>query len=370
MRLLRDLPINGRTQGHRSLNSTQGHRSFNSKCTALFGEVACTERLSSGAAPRIWTYWRSSSGGPDGRGILITGQRRGKGVVRSLRAHERRRAGAAFVAVNCGNLGSELLENEMFGHARGAYTGANLAGAGLAAEAEGGTLFFDEVDSLPHVSQAKLLRFVQSKEYRRLGESRVRQANVRIMAASNADLPTLAANGAFREDLFFRLRVFPVQIKPLAERRDDLQLLIEHFLRRYAAEYHVAEPRLSEEAYRALLGYAWPGNVRELENCIRFLICMQFDRPIEPPDLPLLAHANGAPPASSHTGFEFGELSFQDAKRRLVDSFEREYVNNALRKSNGNINRAAIASGKHRRAFFQLMRKHQLRPDEHRNRAD
>lgn len=288
--------------------------------------------------------------------ILITGP---TGVGKELyaafaHAHSRRRD-APFVVANCSNLASDLLENEVFGHARGAYTGAHAAGEGLATRAEGGTLFLDEVDSLPLVSQAKLLRFIQLREYRRLGEPHPRRANVRFIAACNADLPKLVREGAFRSDLFFRLRVAPIDIPALAERRDDIGPLIEHFLVRCAAEYQVPPARLSPAARDCLLAHDWPGNVRELENCLRYLTCLQLERPAMPEDL-LPCGLAGAASA-------LAERSLRAEKQRLVEAFEREFLEKALSRAGGNVSEAARQSGKHRRAFFELMRRYGVSGD-------
>ncbi|MGE0853102.1 MAG: sigma 54-interacting transcriptional regulator [Hyphomicrobiaceae bacterium] len=283
--------------------------------------------------------------------ILITGP---TGVGKELYAayaHARsRRSTGPFVVANCSNLGSDLLENEVFGHARGAYTGAHAAGEGLAARAEGGTLFLDEVDALPLVSQAKLLRFIQQREYRRLGEPHPRRANIRFVAACNADLTTLVREGHFRSDLFFRLRVAPVAIPPLAERRDDIPPLVEYFLVRSAEEYSVTPACLSSATRDCLLAHDWPGNVRELENCLRYVTCLQLDREVEPEDM--LPCGLGALRVSAEPA------SLREAKGRLVENFERDYLVDALRRASGNVAEAARQSGKHRRAFFELMRKH------------
>ena len=292
--------------------------------------------------------------------ILITGP---TGVGKELyaafaHAHSRRRD-KPFVVANCSNLGGDLLENEVFGHARGAYTGAHAAGEGLAARAEGGTLFLDEVDSLPLVSQAKLLRFIQQREYRRLGEPHPRRANIRFIAACNADLTTLVREGGFRSDLFFRLRVAPVAIPPLAERRADIPPLIEHFLERSAREYVVAPAHLSSEARQCLLDHDWPGNVRELENCLRYITCLQLDRDVQPEDM--LPCGLG----TARSGAEVASL--RAAKGRLVEDFERDYLADALRRAGGNVTEAARQSGKHRRAFFELMRKYGMTSDGYRD---
>lgn len=317
--------------------------------------------------------------------VLITGP---SGVGKELYAaytHEHsRRCAAPMVTVNCSNLPSHILENELFGHARGAYTGAHATMGGIASAADGGSLFFDEIDTLQPMSQAKLLRFIQTKEYRRLGETNLRRADVRFIAASNANLEELVRTGRFREDLYFRLRVVPIQIKPLAERREDIEPLLDHFAGRYAAEYDLPAVGLSASARRCLQAYCWPGNVRELENCVRYLTCLDLGRAVEPDDLLLYAFesdreifepaesVNHDAPDAATTGFDSApdpvHETMQASKARLIDNFERYYVDRALAAANGNISKAARLSGKHRRAFFELLRKYDFdagdyRPD-------
>ena len=168
--------------------------------------------------------------------------------------------------VNCGALPVDLLENELFGHVGGAFTGARPQSDGLVAAAEGGTLFLDEVDALALVCQVKLLRFLQEKEYRRLGETRIRRANVRIIAATNTDLLAAVHDGCFREDLFFRLRVVPIEVPALRERPSDIPLLLEAYGSRYAETYKLPKIMISDTALKRLTSYVWPGNIRELEN--------------------------------------------------------------------------------------------------------
>ena len=293
--------------------------------------------------------------------ILISGP---TGVGKELYArfvhcHSIRRK-ASFVPVNCGALANELLENEFFGHVGGAFTGARPQSEGLVAEAEGGTLFLDEVDSLTLPCQVKLLRFLQEKQYRRLGETKIRHSNVRFIAATNANLLVAVRDGRFREDLFFRLRVVPVEVPPLRERPDDIPVLLSLYVSYYAKAYQLVQICFSEGARRRLENYAWPGNIRELENCVRYLTCLQLNRTVETPDLPLLDIEGEKNPTLEQSGRT--EQSFREAKRKLVNHFERIYLEDALHKSNGNIARAARASGKPRRAFFELMRKHRVNP--------
>jgi DNA-binding NtrC family response regulator len=283
------------------------------------------------------------------------------------------RAGHAFVPVNCGSVPVALFENELFGHVGGAFTGARPSSEGLVTEADGGTLFLDEIDTLEPSAQVKLLRFLQQREYRRLGENRMRKANVRIVAASNADLVRNVRESRFREDLFFRVHVFPVRILPLRERAEDIQPLLAEYVQRSAKLYGVECVRFTAEAVRRLETYSWPGNVRELENCVRYLTSRRLGRAVEARDLNLLDElvpAGGSdfeiPSLASREAPSGSVFSLQAAKRSLVGDFERNYLINALRASDGNIARAARASGKPRRAFFELMRKYHLRAGDYR----
>jgi len=261
-----------------------------------------------------------------------------------------------FVAVNCGSIPADLFENELFGHVGGAFTGARAQAVGLVAAAEGGTLFFDEVDALAPQNQIKLLRLLQEKEYRRLGDARSQAADVRVLAATNRDIVRAARAGSFREDLLFRLRVVPLHIPPLRERRDDVLPIVDAFVPWYAVEYAVEAIAFTQSARELLVRYAWPGNIREVENLVRNLTCIYPGQAVEPAQLPLLDDrppqpgATGTPPCGS----------FKELKSNVVAEFERKYIEDALAAADGNIARAARTAGKPRRAFFELMRKHGL----------
>jgi two-component system, NtrC family, response regulator GlrR len=219
---------------------------------------------------------------------------------------------------------------------------------------------------------------LQEKEYRQLGETRIRRANVRIIAATNTNLLAAVHDGYFREDLFFRLRVVPIEVPALRERPSDIPLLLEKYVIRYAEAYKLSQITFSHAALERFMSYAWPGNIRELENCVNYLTCLQLDRPVELCDLPLLggkeiAYANegangvGNDHANGHVGNVGSELTkrpYNEAKRDLVDHFEREYIESCLRHNEGNIAKAARASGKPRRVFFELMRKHGIKAAE------
>lgn len=288
--------------------------------------------------------------------LLISGET-GVGKEQYARyAHEQSpRRDKPFVPVNCGSIPADLFENELFGHVRGAFTGARPKTVGLVAAAQGGTLFFDEVDALAPTNQVKLLRLLQEKEYRPLGDARAQGADVRVVAATNRNLVQASRTGTFRDDLLFRLRVVPVEIPPLRERRDDVLPIIDAFVPWYATEYRVEAITFTDAARERLATYAWPGNIREAENLVRNLTCLRPGEHIGPHQLPLLeeTHVNG-----KANGKPSG--SFSRMKSVIVADFERQYIEQALTSTGGNIAQAARNAGKPRRAFFEKMRRYGL----------
>lgn len=253
-----------------------------------------------------------------------------------------------FVAVNCGALPDQLVENELFGHTKGAFTDASLEQKGLLGEAEGGTLLLDEVDSLSPASQVKLLRFLQELEYRPLGSSKSLKANVRVLASTNAKLKHLVQEKLFREDLYYRLNILSASIPPLRERMEDIPLLVTHFLKKYEQD---REKDISSEALQKLLNYHWPGNVRELENIIHRSVTLYDTRTIEANQIDLTLNSN-----SIHSY----NNSFREAKSGLIKQFERGYLANLLAKHKGNVSQASKAAGKERRSFQRLLQKYGL----------
>ncbi len=274
--------------------------------------------------------------GPSKSTILVEGES-GTGkelVARAIHTHSPR-SGAPFVTVNSGSMPSDLLESNLFGHVRGSFTGAVANKKGLFEAAEGGSIFFDEIGTISLETQAKLLRVIQEKEFMRVGSVETQKADVRIIAATNVDLKRMVAEGRFRDDLYYRLCVITIPIPPLRERREDIPLLAEHFIRIYASENNKAISGLHPDAMRALLDHDWPGNVRELENAIEraVVLCpggaiglvllpetvLQPDRTERPVRLP----ENGS--------------TYKD----LVEDYERRLVRTALRRTGGVQKRAA-----------------------------
>lgn len=253
-----------------------------------------------------------------------------------------------FVPIDCGAMPPELTESELFGHERGAFTGAVSRNRGLIAAANHGTLFLDEIDALSLAVQAKLLRFIQERAYRPLGSSEIKEADVRIISATNRDLQQRVRDNQFREDLFYRLNVVQLRLPGLRQRSDDVIMLARHFAEKYAARFHQPGREFSRRALQKLLLYQWPGNIRELENVVEAAVALCDGPIIRAGDLPL-------PQEQSPD-----QLSFREAKAQTVNEFERQYLVRLLRACGGNVSEAARAAGKNRRAFWELVRKHRV----------
>jgi DNA-binding NtrC family response regulator len=282
--------------------------------------------------------------------VLITGETgTGKELFARAIHYSSARASQPFMPVNCGALPAELVENELFGHERGAYTSAVSLQTGLIEEANGGTLFLDEIDCLPVPAQVKLLRFLQEKEYRPLGSPRVKQANVRVIAASNANLEEAVGHGKVRQDLFYRLNIISIALPPLRDRKEDIPLLANYFLAKYARECECEIGGFSREALHLLTVYTWPGNVRQLEHAIERASVLCKGHRIEVEDL-LLSSAD----------LDKGRESLQEAKAKEIARFERNYIQGVLAICKGNITQAAQVAQKNRRAFWQLIQKHAI----------
>ena len=291
-------------------------------------------------------------------GVLILGETgTGKEVCAQAVHYLSARASRPWVAVNCGAIPVELVESELFGHVRGAYTTAHNSREGLVAEAEGGTLFLDDIDCLPLSAQSKLLRFLEEREYRVVGANAVRTSDVRVIAACNRNLVDLAARGAFRQDLYFRLNVLTLTLPPLRDRREDIPALAAHCVEEMARRLGRRSLPLSPQALRKLLAHDWPGNVRELQHVIERALVMSSGPTLCADDLDI-GDANAAASA---------DVSFRVAKARVVEQFERTYIEQLLASYDGNITHAAQEAKKNRRAFFALIRKHRIEPQRFRS---
>jgi len=285
--------------------------------------------------------------------VLISGESgTGKELVARAIHRQGPRRDRPFVAVNCGAIPPELLESELFGHERGSFTGAHARKLGKFEVAHTGTLFLDEVATLRVDLQPKLLRAIQEREIERVGGSRGVKIDVRFIAATNVDLRRAVADGAFREDLFYRLNVVPIAVPPLRERRDDIPLLVNHFLRKYARQFCRPASEVSSGALELLQQYHWPGNVRELENIIERSVALAADKVIQLADIPLdLAMVPGRTP------WDDG-LTFREARQE----FERQLILRALDRAGGNQTVAARMLGMHRNTLITKMVHLGLRP--------
>ncbi len=268
----------------------------------------------------------------------------GKELIARTIHYFSRRASKPFVPVNCGALPENLLESELFGYKRGAFTDAHADTRGLVDEANTGTLFLDEVGEVSPRVQVKLLRFLQEKEVKPLGSTKTIRVDVRIVSATNRDLMEAIKDGYFREDLYYRLNIVPIFIPPLRERKEDIPLLANHFLRKFSQEYNKDIKKISPLALQRLVGHDWPGNIRELENKIQQCVVVATRDVIEPDDVEL--------PGELHT--------FKKEKQKIVGEFERNYITKMLTINNGNITRAAKSAGMDRKNFWQLMKKYEI----------
>jgi len=308
--------------------------------------------------------------------VLVRGESgTGKELVAKAIHFRSPRANGPFVAVNCAAFSRELVESELFGHEKGSFTGAIARREGKFEAAEGGTLFLDEIGDMNLETQAKLLRVIQEKRFERIGGNQSLSANVRIIAATNQDLEAMVADGRFREDLYYRIKVVEIRVPPLRERREDIPRLVQHFLKeacdRFGTPQKQLRKQLTPEAMRACVENQWRGNVRSLRSAIEQAVILASGDDITPADL----FGGGAPESATKPGAEIasmptGELNsasrphgengsalrFREAKEKFVGEWEREYFVRALRATNGNISRAAEKVGMYRQSFQQKMR--------------
>ncbi len=303
---------------------------------------------------------------PTNASVFITGESgTGKELFAQYIHRESRRARRAFVAVNCAALPGELLESEMFGHKRGAFTGAIRDKAGLLEVADQGTFFLDELAEMPTALQAKLLRVLQDGVLRRVGSEKDNAVvDVRFLSATNRDPEAALEEGLLRHDLYYRLRVVPIQIPALRDRPEDIPVLIRHFIDHFWRRHQLPgkdAPRLARESLERLVGYDWPGNVRELQNVIENLVVLSDpDEDIQPDRLSILGgDSDLSRPISGLPSID-GSMPFHDAKHEIVDRFEREYLSQLVARTEGNMSEAARQAGIDRTTLYRLMDKHNL----------
>jgi two-component system response regulator HydG len=307
---------------------------------------------------------------PTASTVLILGES-GTGKELTARAIHKQspRANKQFVAVNCAAIPVDLVESELFGHMRGAFSGATATRPGLFEVADGGTLFLDEVGDLPLAAQVKLLRALQEGEVKRVGSNETRIVDVRVIAATNVDLRNRIAAGRFREDLYYRLNVVAISVPPLRERPEDIPLLAQHFVGRYAERTNRPIRGISERAMELLMAHAWPGNVRELENAIERAVVFCRSETIQPSDLPFSADTpRSGPPSGGESATasaaavppsaaDVADLCYRDAKAKAVAAFEAVYFSGLLERTGGNVSEAARRAGLDRSNFRRAARR-------------
>jgi two-component system response regulator PilR (NtrC family) len=293
--------------------------------------------------------------------VLITGESgTGKELVARALHQQSLRRDRPFVAINCGALTETLLESELFGHMKGSFTGADTTKKGLVEGAEGGTIFLDEIGETTPMMQVKLLRVLQERKFRRVGGLEEIEADIRVLAATNQDLPKMVAEGRFREDLYYRINVIPIQLPPLRERREDIPLIAEHFLAKYRQSMGKTLEGISGEAMELLVRHHWPGNIRELENIVERAVALERTPVILAESLP--AHLRG--PAPLLTGPVTSDPSALPPGFDLeqhVQSVERRYLAQALERAGGVQVRAAELLGMSFRSFRYYAKKYNLK---------
>ena len=293
--------------------------------------------------------------------VLVTGESgTGKELIAQAIHYNSPRKEKKFVAINCGALPASLLESELFGYRKGAFTGAAENRRGLLETADGGTLFLDEVGNLPMTVQKTLLRFLQEQEFNRLGDPTPTKVDVRVLSATNADLKIAVKAGEFREDLFYRLNVVNIHLPPLRERRDDIPLLAAHFIGLQNSKFNTQVKGLTPDAHEAAVDYAWPGNIRQLRNVIEASLAMEGSSYIT---LPVLSQfievASGLRESSGEAGVDEGEYN------KALSRFETDYIRGLLKKNNGNVEAAAKEAGTNMATIYRKIKKYGIRKDEY-----
>ena len=280
--------------------------------------------------------------GPSEANILITGENgTGKGVVAKVLHERSNRNDRPFISVNMGGLPEGIFESELFGHVKGAFTDAKTDRAGRFELADQGTLFMDEIGNIPMTQQNKLLRLLETGEFERVGSSKTRTVDVRIISATNADMQEAVKSGAFRQDLLYRLNTILIHLPPLRERREDIPLLATHFLERHSRKYNRAIEGFSEDALKTMAVYEWPGNIRELDHCVERAVLMCKQQSIETPNLGL-------------SGVAQGQSSLDDMS---LDEVEKYFIQRTLTRYKGNANEAAKALGLSRSAYYRRLQR-------------
>ena len=316
-----------------------------------------------GSSPQMQNVYRLvAKCAPTSSTILLTGESgTGKELIAHAIHYNSLRKDKPFVPVDCNSLSENLLESEMFGHVKGSFTGAVTNKRGMFELADNGTLFLDEIGNISLTTQAKLLRVIQEREFRAVGDTRTQGANFRLITASNKDLKTMVAEGTFREDLFYRVNIFPIQVPPLRERKEDIPALAFHFLRVFSDELGKKVEEFSEGAMSVLVNYGWPGNVRELENTIHRAVILAADKVIRQAHLVNIVDMVPQPDLEvPRTSDELKRIK-KAAREKSVEGIEKLFVLEALKRNAWNVTKSAEETGMQRANFQALMKKHGIR---------
>jgi DNA-binding NtrC family response regulator len=329
---------------------------------SMQGEAGSKYRFENiiGSSPRMQAVFRLiAQCAPTNTTVLITGESgTGKELIARAIHYNSLRKDQPIVPVDCMSLSENLLESELFGHVKGAFTGAVANKRGLLEVAEGGSVFLDEVGNIPLSIQAKLLRVIQEREFKAVGDTRTQSANIRLVCATNRDLRAMVAEGAFRDDLFYRINIFPIRVPALRERREDIPALAHHFLKECSAEIGKPVARFSDDAMALLTSYDWPGNVRELENAVHRAVILASDEVVRKAHLADLGAPSTA--AAPRTGEELKRIK-KAAREKSVEEIEKAFVLEALKRNAWNVTRSAEETGMQRANFQALMKKHGIR---------
>jgi len=332
---------------------------------SLKSEVSSRYRFENiiGSSPRMQAVYRLiAKCAPTNSTVLLTGESgTGKELIARAIHYNSLRKDKPFVPVDCNSLSENLLESELFGHVRGSFTGAVANKKGVFESANGGTLFLDEIGNLSLSTQAKLLRVIQEREFRAVGDIRAQGTDIRLITATNKDLKAMVAEGTFREDLFYRINIFPIPIPPLRERREDIPALAFHFLNVFNEELGKKMTGFSEDAMSALVNHDWPGNVRELENTVQRAVILANDMVVRRAHLSNIADASPRPDLDvPRTGDELKQIK-KIAREKSVENIEKLFVVEALKRNDWNVTRSAEETGMQRANFQALMKKYQIR---------
>jgi DNA-binding NtrC family response regulator len=287
--------------------------------------------------------------------VLIEGETgTGKELIARAIHYNGPRKDQPMVCVNCGAIPANLLEDELFGHVKGAFTGAHQHRIGRFEQADGGTLFLDEVGTLPMELQVKMLRVLQEREFQKVGGTTSIKVDVRIIAATNTNLLESVGKGEFREDLYYRLNVIPIHIAPLRERRDDIPLLISHFTRKFCAEQHLTPKKISHDAMKQLVAFDWPGNVRQLENALEMAVALSDQKDtLDPEDFPLIAKSTRQDQIFRHISIPDEGIQFNS----IVSELEKRLILQSLEASKGNKKKAASLLNLKRTTFVEKLKR-------------